>query len=180
MNRFSSIDNINRKYRNSQVVARGSVIGGYPSSYTPPAPSVVLGTNVIGNVGGTVVRPATGFRSSYVGRTSVPAGFPQGAQVIRVEEPAQVIYHQPQQAIATPVQHTTTTVTRQGVLPPAPAPVDVPVVSRPVNPARAPIRKSLVGSRGSGCPWWCWLIFGILALLLLLGVLAGLWAYLTK
>ena len=61
------------------------------------------------------------------------------------------------------------------------APIDVPVVSRPINQGRPPLRRSIVGgAKSSGCPWYCWLIFGLLALLLLAGVLFGLWTYFVK
>ena len=85
MNRFSSIDNINRKYRNSQVGATINVGGGFPSSYHPPSGTIIHGAGAHN----TVIRP-TGLRSSYVAGTVAP-----GTQVIRVEEPPQVIYHQP-------------------------------------------------------------------------------------
>lgn len=58
-------------------------------------------------------------------------------------------------------------------------PVDIPVVSRPIHQGRPPIRRSIAGdAKGAGCPWWCWLIFALLGLLLLAGILFGLWFYL--
>jgi hypothetical protein len=187
MKRFSSIDNINRKYRNSQIAARTSLVGGYGSSYTPPQPSVVLGTNPVHNVGITNVRPAVGFRSSYAGRTSVPAGFPQGAQVVRVQEPAQVVYHQPQTP-TTRIVHEQHPIQTQITNPlpvstpipiSVPSPISSPTINRPTQ-ARAPNRRSFVSAKSSSCPWWCWLICGILGLLLLLGFLGGLWTYLNR
>lgn len=180
MNRFSTIENINRKYRNSRAGARDSTIGGYPSTYSPPPVSLALG----GNVGGTVVRQG-GFRNSYVAGTTLPAGLPQGAQVIRIEEPAQVIYHQ-----ATPISPRISVPTAVPVPPPqlakaitTPAvapPIDVPVMSHPVHPSQTPIRKSRIGAQNDACPWWCWLLFGVLGLLLLLGLLVGVWVYLSQ
>lgn len=168
MNRGSIIDNPRRG--NSNIPVRRSVIGAYPSTYLPPTTSVVSPATV-----------GTTLRRSFVGATTLPAGFPQGAQVIRVEEPPQVVYHQ-----APPTSTRVTTVNAPAPVQNVPtrpvvgAAVDVPVVSRPVNQARAPVRKSLVGGRDSACPWWCWLIFGIIALLLILGVLGGLWAYFSR
>lgn len=188
MKRFSSIDNINRKYRNSQIAARTSVVGGYGSSYVPPQPSVVLGTNPVHNVGITNVRPAVGFKSSYVGRTSVPAGFPQGAQVVRLQESPQVVYRQ-SQSPTTRIVHEQHPIPTQVArpLPPvstpisvsSPAPLPTTTITRQTQ-ARAPNRRSFVSAKNNSCPWWCWLICGILGLLLLLGFLGGLWAYFNR
>lgn len=100
MDRFSTIENINRRYRNSTTQPPTTLVGGYTSSYTPPAPSVVLGTNI----------GATVLRRSFVANSTIPSALSQGAQLIRVEEPAQVIYHDAVPSTTTRVNTTTVNV----------------------------------------------------------------------
>ena len=57
---------------------------------------------------------------------------------------------------------------------------DVNVISRPVNDGATVKRTQIQGvdgragvyNRSTGCPWWCWLIVGLVTLLLLGGLIA--------
>lgn len=83
MKRFSSIENINRKYRNSQFAPPHpipSVVGGYPSSYHPPRQTIIHGASEAN----TVILP-TAFRSSYHGTRALSPGLAPATEVVRVE-----------------------------------------------------------------------------------------------
>ena len=152
------------------------VMTGYPGSYvSPPSRLPPQYTN-------TAVRSSIHRNPEPV--YPIAAGYPTNATVVRVEERPQVIYHQPIDTImnnTTPIGVPASAVTTSlvnAVLPPPPR--DVPVTSRPVNQARAPVRRSAAMATAGGCPWWCWLIVGLLVLLVLAGVLAGLYFHLTN
>ena len=93
------------------------------------------------------VLPAQGFRNSVVIDKSQ---IPQGATVIRVENPAEYNYHGTPQTIHQ---------TKKVMVEPSP-----------------PVYQSQGFRRRSACPWWVWALLGLLGLLLLAGLLWGLFS----
>lgn len=88
MDREYTINNINKKYRNSIGVTQAPVAGGYGSSYRPP----VIIENTGNKIGGSIVKQ--GFESVYAGKTSVPAGFPQQHKVIKTRQVTNINHNQ--------------------------------------------------------------------------------------
>ena len=137
-------------YAGQSVIRRSRVAGvsGLPVVNVQPTFQTHQ-TRILPQVGlaTSSVLPAQGFRNSVVIDQSQ---IPQGMTVIRVENPAEYNYHGTPQTI-----HQTKKVMAE------PAP---------------PVYQSTGIRRRSACPWWVWALLGLLGLLLLAGLLWGLFS----
>lgn len=176
--RFSSIPGVPLPVGGiPSTLRRSTVIAGGPVSVVGGPVVSAIGGPVISNIGGPTV-VAGGLRRSVVLAGGVgapvvstiggPSGLrrstiispdqiPPGANIVRLEQPAQYIYKNP------PVGETRRTTTV----------VTPPVKDVPLRPPVRHARGTAAIPSGSGCPWWLWLILGLLALLLLAGLLYG-------
>lgn len=137
-------------YAGQTVIRRSRVAGvsGLPVVNVQPTFQTHQ-THIVPQVGlaTSSVLPVQGIRNSVVIDKSQ---IPQGATIIRVENPAEYNHHGPTQTIHQ---------SKKVMVEPTPS-----------------VHQSTGFRRRSTCPWWVWALLGLLGLLLLAGLLWGLFS----